>query len=335
MADHPVIDGRVHRRVVHGVVEVAVLVVVVPPRREREAGRVLHRCSSDAGRSCADSTLPANPTTHLTNPRVGGNVSTDSSAADGMRGSTVARVTIVDVAKRAGVSLASTSRALNGLVASAETVEKVRAAAAELGYTADANARSLKLGRTQQLAYAVADIGNPVYVEMMGAIERVVAASDYRLVISSTGDADATVELVRSLGRGFVDGMVLSPLRVTDELVAAIAAAPVPVVVLGRMPDTRGRRHGHGRLGPRNGARRRSPRRRRASPAGVRQRPRRHDPRALPPRRLPAGGRGVARGLQHRDRRRRLHHRRGLPRRDRAARAPRRSRSTPWSRRTT
>ncbi|WP_317450963.1 LacI family DNA-binding transcriptional regulator [Microbacterium thalassium] len=152
----------------------------------------------------------------------------------------MARVTIIDVAKRAGVSVASTSRALNGLVASAETIEKVRAAAAELGYAADVTARSLKLGRTQQLAYAVADIGNPVYVEMMSAIERVVAASDYRLVISSTGDVQATVDLVHSLGRGFVDGMVISPLRVTDELVAAIAQAPVPVVVLGRVPESAG-----------------------------------------------------------------------------------------------
>ena len=149
----------------------------------------------------------------------------------------MARVTIVDVAKRAGVSIASASRALNGLVASAETVEKVRAAAEELGYVADATARSLKLGRTRQLAYAVADIGNPVYVEMMKAVERVVAQSDYRLVISTTGDAEATIDLVRSLGRGFVDGMIISPLRVTDELVAAIEAAPVPVVVLGRLPD--------------------------------------------------------------------------------------------------
>src|SRR6187549_3567865 len=126
------------------------------------------------------------------------------------------------------------------MVASPETVQKVQAAAAELGYTADATARSLKLGRTQQLAYAVADIGNPVYVEMMRAIERVVAESDYRLVISSTGDAEATVDLVQSLSRGFVDGMVLSPLRVTAELELAIAAAPVPVVVLGRMPDGAG-----------------------------------------------------------------------------------------------
>ena len=160
----------------------------------------------------------------------------------------MARVTIVDVARRAGVSVASTSRALNGLVASAETVQKVRAAAAELGYTADATARSLKLGRTQQLAYAVADIGNPVYVEMMRAIERVVAASDYRLVISSTGDAEATLELVRSLSRGFVDGMVLSPLRMTDELAGRDRGG----AGAGRRPRPparhRGRRHGEGGL---------------------------------------------------------------------------------------
>lgn len=149
----------------------------------------------------------------------------------------MARITITDVARRAGVSIASASRALNGQIASAETVERVRAAAAELGYAADASARSLKLGKTMQLAYAVADIGNPVYVEIMGSLERVIASSGYRLVISSTGDADETVELVRSLGRGFVDGMVISPLRVTPELLAAIEAAPVPVVVLGRLPE--------------------------------------------------------------------------------------------------
>lgn len=174
----------------------------------------------------------------LTNRGSTGNVYTSGSISDPAEEvSVVARVTIIEVARRAGVSVASASRALNGQVASAETVERVRAAAAELGYAANTAARSLKLGRTQQLAYAVADIGNPVYVEMMGAIEKVVAASGYRLVISKTGDAGQTIELVRSLGRGYVDGMVISPLRVTDELVAAIEAAPVPVVVIGRLPS--------------------------------------------------------------------------------------------------
>lgn len=149
----------------------------------------------------------------------------------------MARVTITQVAAHAGVSVASASRALNGMIASAETVTKVQAAAAELGYVADATARSLKLGRTNQLAYAVADIGNPVYVEMMSAIERVISSSDYRLVLSSTGTASSSLDVVRDLGRGYVDGMILSPLRVSDELLSALAATPVPVVVLGRLPD--------------------------------------------------------------------------------------------------
>jgi LacI family transcriptional regulator len=152
----------------------------------------------------------------------------------------MARVTIVQVAERAGVSSASASRALNGLIASAETVARVTQAARELGYVADATAQSLKRGRTLQLGYAVADIGNPVYVEIMTAIERVVSASGYRLILSSTGTSSSSVEVVRELSRGYVDGMILSPLRVTDELLSALAAAPIPLVVLGRVPDSAG-----------------------------------------------------------------------------------------------
>lgn len=148
-----------------------------------------------------------------------------------------ARPTLVQVADLAGVSVASASRALNGMVASPETVAKVRAAAASLGYVPDATARSLKLGYSQQLAFAVDDVGNPVYVEMMRAIESVISRSGYRLLVSSTGAGpDDTVDLVRSLSRGYADGLVISPLRVTAELVRELQRAPVPVVVVGALP---------------------------------------------------------------------------------------------------
>lgn len=150
------------------------------------------------------------------------------------------RVTITQVAARAGVSVASASRALNGQIASPQTVAKVQHAAQELGYVADATAQSLKRGRTDQLAYAVADIGNPVYVEMMAAVERVVSASGYRLVLSSMGTSSSSVDVVHGLGRGYVDGLILSPLRVTEELLTALEKSPVPVVVLGRLPDHAG-----------------------------------------------------------------------------------------------
>ncbi|WP_433701220.1 LacI family DNA-binding transcriptional regulator [Nocardiopsis sp. CA-288880] len=148
---------------------------------------------------------------------------------------TSSRATLIQVAERAGVSLASTSRALHGSGASEAMVERVRAAAAELGYSPDVTGRSLRLRKTFQIAFAVADIGNPVYVEMMTAIHEVLAPHGYRVVVMTTGDTPASAtELVRSLGSGFVDGMVLSPLRTDDGLVRAIKRAPVPVVVIGR-----------------------------------------------------------------------------------------------------
>ncbi|MGW5714639.1 LacI family DNA-binding transcriptional regulator [Amycolatopsis sp. NPDC003865] len=154
---------------------------------------------------------------------------------------TSTRATLLQVAERAGVSLASTSRALHGTGASPAMVERVRAAAAELGYSADAIGRSLRLKKTFQVAFAVADIGNPVYVEMMRAIHGVLAPHGYRVVVMSTGDtAGSTTELVRSLNSGFVDGMIVSPLRTDDRLIEEIQQAPVPVVVIGRALDDRG-----------------------------------------------------------------------------------------------
>ena len=59
----------------------------------------------------------------------------------------------------------------------------MRAAAAELGYIPDATGRALKLGSTLQVAFAVDDIGNPVYTEMMQGVEEGMAGSGARLVV--------------------------------------------------------------------------------------------------------------------------------------------------------
>ena len=72
------------------------------------------------------------------------------------------RATVVMVAERAGVSIASVSRVLNDLPTSDDVRDNVLRAAAELDYVPDAVARSLKVGRTDQVALAVADVGNPV-----------------------------------------------------------------------------------------------------------------------------------------------------------------------------
>jgi LacI family transcriptional regulator len=147
------------------------------------------------------------------------------------------RATVVMVAERAGVSIASVSRVLNGLATSDDVRDNVLRAAAELDYVPDAVARSLKVGRTDQVAFAVADVGNPVYISMIHAIADVLNVAGLRLVIASNGaNPDDQLGLLGNLNRGYCDGLILSPLRITDELLDALTATRQPVVVIGSLP---------------------------------------------------------------------------------------------------
>lgn len=146
--------------------------------------------------------------------------------------------TINTIAERAGVSIASVSRVLNGLPTRQETVRKVMTAAEELGYVRNAVARSLKSRRTHQIAFAMADIGNPNYLAMVRQIQPVLKAAGYRLVLHSTDAIVADeIDVLHSLGERYVDGLIMSPLRVTDEHVRMIAGARAPVVIIGSMPE--------------------------------------------------------------------------------------------------
>jgi LacI family transcriptional regulator len=148
------------------------------------------------------------------------------------------RPTLVTVARHAGVSIASVSRVLNGLPATPAMIERVRAASDAVGYVPDVVARSLRAGRTSQLAFSVADVANPVYVAMMRAIVRVTRGAGYRLLLGSTdSDPDVETALLRGLRHRYVDGLILCPIRMTLELLEELRRAARPVVVIGTLPD--------------------------------------------------------------------------------------------------
>jgi LacI family transcriptional regulator len=145
---------------------------------------------------------------------------------------------LVTVARLAGVSVASASRVLTGGTATPEMERRVREAAAQLGYVPDAAARSLRARKTNQIAFAVPDVGNPAYVEMMRGIESVTRASGYRLLIESTGaDIAEELSLIESLGRRYVDGLIIVPIRITNELLRALAVTAAPIAVATPLPD--------------------------------------------------------------------------------------------------
>ncbi|MGE5585061.1 MAG: LacI family DNA-binding transcriptional regulator [Bacillota bacterium] len=148
------------------------------------------------------------------------------------------QVTIVDIAERAGVSIATVSRVLNQTGRySEETLKRVKATAAELGYAPNFMAKSLKKRQTEQIALAVADIGNPVYVAMAKAIQQVVKEHGYRLVLLSTeARVDEEISILQSLAKQYVDGLIISPLSYGEAHKKQLAQVKRPVVVIGGSP---------------------------------------------------------------------------------------------------
>ena len=145
--------------------------------------------------------------------------------------------TIHDVAREAGVSRSTASRALAGYgVVSKDAAERVLAAAAELDYHANGVARSMKTGRSNTLGAVVADIENAFFARAMRGFTDVARANGFQVILTNT-DEDPVVEqsAVRVFQERRVDGIVATPasLDTTGHLHAAHAAG-VPIVLLDR-----------------------------------------------------------------------------------------------------
>ncbi|UNO43286.1 LacI family DNA-binding transcriptional regulator [Streptomyces sp. MST-110588] len=145
--------------------------------------------------------------------------------------------TIPDVAREAGVSRSTASRALAdyGSVSPAAR-ERVRAAAEKLGYRANQLARSMITGRTHTLGAVIADIQNPFFAGVTRGITDAARAAGYQVLLANT-DEDPAAEraAVKMLRDKHVDGLIVAPASTTDTgHLAAVHAAGCPVVLLDR-----------------------------------------------------------------------------------------------------
>lgn len=112
-------------------------------------------------------------------------------------------VTLAEVAREAGVSLATASRAINGSpnrAVGAQLREKVLAAADRLGYSPDANAQAMARGRTATIGLIVHDIADPYFSAIAAGVTE--AADEAGLVVTlgnTDNDADRELEYIRTL----------------------------------------------------------------------------------------------------------------------------------------
>ena len=152
------------------------------------------------------------------------------------RDATVAQASIVDVAARAGVSVATVSRALRDHPhVAAATRARVHDAARALHYVADANASRLASGRSNTIGLLSPILTSWYTSEVIAGVEEVLQEAELDLLISTRpGSPDAQ----RVFGpdgafRQRVDGMVLVDMFVGEPRAAELAKAAAPAVVLG------------------------------------------------------------------------------------------------------
>lgn len=148
------------------------------------------------------------------------------------------RVTIVDVARAAGVSVSTVSRVLRDHVdVKSDTRATVQAAIEALGYRPSPIARALVSGETRLLALFVSDITNPFYPELAMSVEREAARAGYTVVICNTGDriAETRRHLTRLLGQG-LDGVIHAAVGRDQATVLSVLGDRRRVVFTNRPP---------------------------------------------------------------------------------------------------
>ncbi|MER5750959.1 LacI family DNA-binding transcriptional regulator [Streptomyces sp. NPDC002088] len=145
--------------------------------------------------------------------------------------------TMADVARSAGVSVATVSHVLNDTrPVLPHTRRAVLDAMDELGYTPNTLARSLVTSRTRSIGLAVSAISNPYFTEILQGVEAGALEHGYSLLIADPhDDPEHERKVVQLLHERRVDGMIVAPSAEPGELVTYLARHHVPTVFLDRV----------------------------------------------------------------------------------------------------
>ena len=150
-----------------------------------------------------------------------------------------ASTSIRDVAQRAGVSIATVSRTVNGISTVAPLLaERVWAAIREVGYVPNTQARALVSGRSRLLGLVVSEITNPFFPELVQEFENLAVEQGYEVFIGSTNyDAARTEALVRRMLQRSVDGVAIMTFGIEEELIQKLVERAFPLVFVDAGPN--------------------------------------------------------------------------------------------------
>ncbi|HUA98577.1 MAG TPA: LacI family DNA-binding transcriptional regulator [Terracidiphilus sp.] len=148
-------------------------------------------------------------------------------------------VSIRDVARRARVSIATVSRAVNRITSvDPDLARRVWKAVEETGYVPNTQARALVSGRSHILGLIVSEITNPFFPELVQEFDNLAVAQGYEVMIGSTDyDPARTEALIRRMLQRNVDGVAVMTFGIEEELVKKLVEREFPLVFVDAGPD--------------------------------------------------------------------------------------------------
>lgn len=143
-------------------------------------------------------------------------------------------VTLADIAREAGTSASTASRALSGRgYVSEDARRRLREAADRLGYVPNASARTLKQRTSRVVGVAVSDLGNQFYANLAAGIEQTLREAEYQMVlVSDNSDRDQEVACARTFLAMRAAGVIMTP--ADGDAAALLARHGLPVVEIDR-----------------------------------------------------------------------------------------------------
>jgi LacI family transcriptional regulator len=146
----------------------------------------------------------------------------------------IVAASIKDVAKEAGVSIATVSRVLNDVdVVNEETKKKVQEAIKKLGYRPNIVARSLKTQKSRTIGIIIPDISNQFYPEIVRGAEDVANIYNYNIMLCNTDlDPEKEMEYLKVLREKMVDGVIYMSNSLETDIIDLIKNLQLPVVLV-------------------------------------------------------------------------------------------------------
>ena len=143
-------------------------------------------------------------------------------------------VTLKDIARAAGVSHSTVSRALsNSPLISAETKARIRRLADEMGYAPSAIGRGLVTRRTGTIGLVVTTIADPFIAEVVQGIEETALSCQYNTILcNSNSEPDRELKTVRALREKRVDAIIVTSSRLGSLYLSHLRSVGVPIVLI-------------------------------------------------------------------------------------------------------